>query len=240
MRGVNKYIVVLLSAIFAIGAIVIGMKYSSSKIPKDTTVSSGLVENSTTLTVNDLFLDQNHVFLAEDITDSYIDKVKETVDESDSEALNLLNTAIQKWSIQKALNQLFTAPALIGSRIVADPIFADGVTTADKQGVSDAVASSGMADEFTAAVQSILGGSTTSTSGSGTGTSAVARERLSLLVVNGVVTSDFTLETYNNARDAVAALPIGDDRTELAAELKLVENAMTQMGVLFEPLEPAY
>ncbi|WP_314063056.1 hypothetical protein [uncultured Vagococcus sp.] len=238
MRGVNKYIVVLLSAIFAMGAIVIGMKYSSSKIPKDTTATSSVAEKPTSLSVNDLFLDQNHVFLGEDITDSYIDKVKETMDQGNQEDLGLLNSAIQKWNIQKALNQLFTTPALVGSRVTDNPTMAEGVTEADKQQVIASVASSGLTDEFATTVKNILG--TTSSSGSvETGGSAVAKERLSLLVIDGAVTSDFTLESYNNARDAIAALPMGEERTELAAQLKLVENAMDQMGVQYTPL-PAY
>lgn len=239
MRGPNKYIVVLLSAIFAIGAIMIGMKYSSSKIPKDTTVSSGVVDNSTRLTVNDLFQDQSQVFLAEDITDSYIVKVKETIDESNTEELNLLNIAVEKWAIQKQLNQLFTAPALIGSQIAETPTLVTGVTEADKQKVLTALSSSGLTDGFATAVQSILS-SGTSSSSVGTGDGAVARELLSHLVVDGAIQPDFTLETYNNARDAVAVLPLGDERKELAAQIKLVETAMTQMGVTFEPLEPAY
>ncbi|MBP1041293.1 hypothetical protein I6N95_09765 [Vagococcus sp. BWB3-3] len=240
MRGVNKYIVVLLSAVFAFGAIIVGMKYSSSKIPKDTTTSSSAVEKTTNLSVNDLFLDQNHVFLGEDITDSYIDKVKETVDQGNQEEVALLNSAIQRWTIQKALNQLFTAPALIGSRVVESPTLAEGVTEADKQQVVASVDSSGITDEFATTVKEILG-ATTSTSGSGnlSGDSAVAQERLSHLVVDGVVMPDFTLESYNNARDAIAALPMGEERTELAAQLKLVENAMDQMGVQYTPL-PAY
>lgn len=240
MRGVNKYIVVLLSAFFAVGAIVIGMKYSSSKIPKDTTANSSVVEKPTNLSVNDLFLDQSHVFLAEDITDSYIDKVKETTDAENTDELTLLNSAIQKWAIQKRLNQLFTTPALVGSRVVESPVLADGVTAADKQEVVASVDSSGITDEFATTVKKILGGNGTSTSG-GMGDSAVASEKLNRLFTSpGAVNPNLQIDDYDSARDEIASLPAGADRDSLVAQLRVVENTLTAWGSSFTPLPASY
>lgn len=241
MRGVNKYIVVLLSALFAVGAIVIGMKYSSSKIPKDTTANSSAVEKPTNLSVNDLFLDQSHVFLAEDITDSYIDKVKEMTAADNTEALTLLNSAIQKWTIQKQLNQLFTTPALIGSRVVESPTLAEGVTSADKQLVIASVDSSGITDDFAVTVKNILGSDGTSTTGSGAGDNTVAAEKVNRLFTSpGVVNPNIQIDDYDSARDEIASLPAGSERDSLVAQLRVVENTLTAWGSNFTPLPATY
>lgn len=234
MRGANKYVIVLISAVFAIGAIFAGMIYSKAKLPKEDaaaeTSTSSNEETTKVVTIEDLFYDSTHVFLAEKVSDDLIENVKESVSD-DQGQLNLLNNAITKWNVQKRLNVLFEEPVLKGNKVNEKAKEVATVTQADKDLVLTEVIASGINDGFALAVQSVLGRTATSGSaGAGTADVQEAQRKLQVVVNEGQVVEGFSLEGYIAARDAINRLTDGTEKTKLLAGLKLVEDVLVSMG----------
>ena len=262
MRGFNKYLLLILAAAFAVGSILIGMKYSANKqSPAATTetVTKSKNQQAANKSVDGLFLNQDHVFLSEDISDELISQVETTVKKEDAADVSLFEAAKVKWDIQKSLNDLFEQPALVGSTVTANVHYKDSVSASDKETVSDKLSQSGISDEFANKVAVILNstygtGSTSATTTTSSSEGAKkntdlsllnpsesdsfevshAKEQLSHVVHNGEVVSGFTMEGYQNAKEAVAVVPVGKVKDLMTSQLKLVETAMDNMGISYE------
>lgn len=264
MRGFNKYLLLILAAAFAVGSILIGMKYSANKQSPATTTETITAKtnknkDSANKSVSGLFLNQDHVFLKEDISDELITQAEGTLNKNDADEVKLFETAKVKWEIQKSLNNLFEQPALVGGTVTANAHYKQGVSASDKEAVSQKLSQSGISDEFANKVAVILNstygaGSTNSTSSTssseGTHTNtdlslltpsesdtfevSRAKEQLSHVVHNGEVVSGFTMEGYQNAKEAIAVVPAGEVKDVMVSQLKLVETAMDNMGITYE------
>ena len=256
MGRLKKYLMVVVAAAFALVSIGIGLKYSEARQPKENVAmtatgqeESGEPKKKKGLTGEALFLDDTHVFLAEDITDAYLEVVRKGVD-GDEAQIKLVDQAKAKWAIQKALNQLYSKPVLVGSRHITDATLAEGTSEAAKQEVANALSASGINDDFAKLVTEILGkkGTASEHGSSTTGNSTVslapnaadssevqaAKEQLAHVVENGAVIPGFTMDGYLNAKRAISSVPEGEMKQALLSQLAIVETAMTNMGISYE------
>lgn len=255
MRGINKYLMVGLALLFAVGSIVIGMNYSSRRITQADTkkvvkeTKQTKAKKSPQKEADVLFFDQEHIFLAEDITDTYVDVVASKIDQKDQDEVALFEEGKLKWSIQKALNELFTEPVLVGDR-VTEASYKDTTTEEKKTAVATMLTGSGLNDEFATTVSKILGqeGKVAEVDQEDKKVDATlvapnlddspeiqnAKTQLAYVVQNGEVVSGFTMEGYDLAKSAIAAVPAGDVKQALVEQLRLVETAMTNMGISYE------
>ena len=259
MRGFNKYLLLVLAAAFAVGSILIGMKYSANKqspVTTTETMASNKDKNTVNQSVSSLFLNKDHVFLSENISDELVNQVEGSLNHNDADDVSLFEVAKVKWSIQKHLNDLFEQPALVGSKVTANAHYKEDVSASDKETVKEELSQSGISDEFANKVAVILNstygtGSTTSTSSSEGGKTSGnlsllnpsesdtfevgrAKEQLSHVVHNGEVVSGFTMEGYQHAKEAIATVPAGEVKDVMVSQLKLVETAMDNMGISYE------
>ena len=54
-----------------------------------------------------------------------------------------------------------------------------------------------------------------------------------MIIYDGQVQSDFTLDDYYNAKAAVDALPEGDEKNLLLTQITQIQEALTNMGVSY-------
>lgn len=61
----------------------------------------------------------------------------------------------------------------------------------------------------------------------------VAQQFIDVIIVDGQVRSDFTLDDYYAAETAVNALSEGSEKTALLAKIEQIQTALTNMGVSY-------
>ncbi len=60
-----------------------------------------------------------------------------------------------------------------------------------------------------------------------------AEELISRILVQGQVQSDFTLDDYKAAKEAVTNLPSTPTKTDLEEQIRQIETALTNMGIAY-------
>ena len=60
-----------------------------------------------------------------------------------------------------------------------------------------------------------------------------AQQLIGVIIYDGQVQSDFTLDDYYNAKAAVDALPEGDEKNLLLTQITQIQEALTNMGVSY-------
>lgn len=62
---------------------------------------------------------------------------------------------------------------------------------------------------------------------------AVAQQLINVIIINGQVQSDFTLDDYHAAKNAVDALAASSEKDALSAQITQIETALTNMGISY-------
>ncbi|MGX7031186.1 hypothetical protein [Vagococcus zengguangii] len=170
----KSFLILLLSAIFALGSIVIGVKYSKDQTEKLTanlvgeTISTeknktNEKQTKTTnentdnkLSAEDLYLNDKHVYLAKKISDKKISEVKKVVKDSE-EQLMLVENAKTKWAALKEVNNLFNDNVLKGDK-VTEASFKDETNETDIERVRNIIEETLSDDAFKTTLLAILSG----------------------------------------------------------------------------------
>lgn len=243
MKIQKKYVVVLLSAVFAVASIIAGVQYSRSRAAKiDKEVS--VTENngggkSTKAQVSDLYLNENFIYLAKDIDDDMLAQAKETIGD-DEQARILYDQAQEKWGVLKGLKQLFKTAPLKGDKVDEAAKIKAEVTNQDVVTVRK-MTDSLPNDEFKTTVTNILSNvnvqDTNSTNTSSSSQEQVnsaevtsAQQQLQTVYMNGALVENPSLVNYYAARTAINALPDSSEKDALVAELIAAYEALIALG----------
>ncbi|WEG73372.1 cell division site-positioning protein MapZ family protein [Vagococcus intermedius] len=142
MRNLNKYLIVGVSFLFAVGAISIGMWYSQAQTSKIVTkkpvevidkkkktvkeeIEKDNSEPKANLDLEEYYAEPEHVFLAESLTDDKINEIKEKLKDYSKEDQQAFERIGDKWEIQKELNDMFDSPILLGGNFLEANVKSD-------------------------------------------------------------------------------------------------------------------
>lgn len=240
MNKGNKLIWLLLSIVFAVGAIVFGSMYDNKK--KDDLVKEVGVSDTKTgkMTLSSLYFDKSKIYLAKGTTKQQISSMEKTAKSKEDKAM--VEDLNHKVDVQTRLNQLFEEPVLVGNKFKEDvPLNKDSSKEELDSLVSDVSELNKKENPFYESVLTYLSNANgKSSSGSGSssasgkaGSAEKAQEFIDEIIVDGAVRSDFTLEQYHNAKNAVDSLPAGSDKTDLMKQIEQIETALTNMGISY-------
>ena len=248
----KSFLILLLSAVFALCSIVFGMKHSkdetekitanlvgetlSTKSDKKTKKNKDKAVNN--LSADDLYLDANHVYLAKKISDKKISDVKKAVKGSDDQ-LELVESAKNKWAALKEVNNLFSENVLKGDKLTEATLKSE-TNDSDTERVRNIIEETLPDDGFKKALLAVLSGDEASYTDEASeqtvdesndnednSDSSYAESLVSVLVNDeGVRPSmEFTYEDYANAVNAVNSLSEGETKDYLNGQLAKVLEA---------------
>lgn len=248
----RKSFLVLLSAVFAVGSIFLGVQYSNKsnrelvgEVEQDKTSSkdskkskdANKKETAKKITAISLFLDSDKVFLATNINDDQLSKVRKEIKGNASEQ-QIFDEAEEKWKVLKEVNQLFDGNVLKGKEVQKATLKKD-VNASDIERVSSIINDKLKEDGFSKKLLAIINEDNTETEDlssldfESNSDIAYAKSLVDGIVKNGEVITGFTMEGYQNANGAVQALIDSPEKTYLQEQIKKVEDAMTAMGITY-------
>lgn len=243
MKKNRKILWLLISFVFAIGAIVLGKWYEQSfsqnarQEKNQHEAAQGNLEGPS-VDVRTLFDKDDIIYLAEDISESKISKVESALKEAnDKDSMSQLNDAKTRYENQKQFNSLFEKPVLKGKTFSKDGQLKQATTDNDVQRVLNEIAKADSKDAFYTGMTSYINSVRSSSPKQSSDSSASgvsANQALQAIVVDEQVQDGFTMEQYVVARDAVRALPEGEEKNQLIGELEKVQTALTNMGIQYE------
>lgn len=239
MNKGNKLIWLFLSIIFAVGAIVFGSMYDNKKkddLVKEVGVSDTKVGK---MTLSSLYFDKEKVFLAKGTTKQQISSMEKTA--KTKEDKKMVEDLKNKVDVQTRLNQLFKEPVLVGDKFKENIPLKKDYNKADFDSlVSDVTEFNKKENPFYKSVLNYLSkvdtsivSETESNDSEKTGSAQKAQEYIDEIIVDGAVRSDFTLEQYHTAKDAVDSLPSGDEKDSLMGQIEKIQTALTNMGITY-------
>ncbi|MDT2834377.1 hypothetical protein P7H70_09920 [Vagococcus carniphilus] len=236
MNKGNKLIWLFLSIAFAVGAIVVGSMYDNKK-KEDLVKEVGVEEGSKEMTLSSLYFDKSKVFLAKGTTEQKINIMEKSA--KNDEDKKMVKDLKQRIEVQTRFNDLFEEPVLVGNKFKEKVSMKNDNKKEDIDNlVSDASSLNKKEDPFYEGVLTYLataGGSdgkeTTHTEKSGN--AQKAQEIINMIIVDGAVQSDFTLEQYYAAKQEVDGLPEGAEKTELMQQITQIQTALTNMGITY-------
>lgn len=262
MKGNGKYLILLFSFVFSVSVTVLGWQHSKNQqkiVDNEVLAASEKEFTSTdqdaTDALNALYLDDEHIYLAQSISDSTIDLATEKVNSlSDGSVKNNLlgnlTDVNKRWTLIKATNQLFDMPVISGNTVNSSVKLKSSTTKTDIDSVQTQINNSGINDEFTNSVKSIISlandeyedASVEATSSSTIATNSssssedselnkTAQSAIDKLVKNGTVVTEFTMDDYKNAKNTIDMLPSGEAKDEFLEKLALVQKRMSDMGL---------
>lgn len=260
MKGNGKYLILLFSFVFSVSVTVLGWQHSKNqqKIVDNEVLAASEKKVSTTDqgatdAVNALYLDDNHIYLSQSISDSTIDLASEKVNSLSegnvkNNLLGNLTDVKKRWSLIKAANQLFDMPVISGDTVNSSVKVKSSISSSDIDSVQTQIDSSGINDSFTNSLDTVLdlayddigditneltssSSSLTNSSSEDTELTRTAQTAIDKLIKNGTVVSDFTMDDYRTAKTAIDALPSGDAKDGFLEKLALVQKRMSDMGL---------
>lgn len=236
MNKGNKLIWLFLSIVFAVGAIVVGSMYDNKK-KEDLVKEVSVGENSDELTLSSLYFDKNKVFLAKGTTEQKINIMSKKA--KSDEDKKMVKDLKQRVEIQTRFNDLFEEPVLVGNKFKEKvPMKKDNDKEDVDNLVSDASSLNKKENPFYEGVLTYLSTANSSeedktTHIEKTGDAQKAQELINMIIVDGAVQSDFTLEQYYAAKQEVDGLPEGSEKTELMQQITQIQTALTNMGITY-------
>ena len=242
------FLLLIISIVFAVSSIFAGWTYAEKR---DQSTLSGKEKIGTTqkktsntkknqpvenVTIEDLFSDEDHIYLNEQLTSEMLKAAKKQLPE---EQQTLVDQANAKFNVLQTVAKLFNETPLKGASLNDNAKMMDDVSEEEIKSILELInglPQDGFSDDLKKIVtneeeiEEVDSQSWDMTQGD----VAYAAQMLDNVVKDGKVISGFTMEAYQNARTAIDALPEGSDKKAMKKELKKVEDAMTSMGIPFE------
>lgn len=199
-----------------------------------------------------VYLTDSHDFLQPDLTADQLTTARsgadQIIDQAEREEIEkLINIAGMKLAILNDVNALYASPVLKGDEIDSHAKLKDGKTAADVEDMKKKVEEESNGDAFYQKILAILGShpeveGTASPQASTEQDAAAdhpenvanARQLVETIVKDGKMNPDFTMEQYEQARDAVKSLPEGPQKQELSKDIETIQNALKNMGIAYE------
>lgn len=252
-----KYLAVILSGVFAVGSVFIGSVYAKKRnqeIVSSAVVASPKSDQTKRPVANSnshpsdilkkVYLNDQNVFLLPGLTADQLsvarneaEKIEDLTVREETEAL--INAAGAKLTILNDLNALYSTPVLNGDAVDNNAVLKEDKSQNDVEELKKRVEDESNDDAFYHKVLEILGSHPEVSGGTVQNTNqsadaANARRLIEVIVKDGKIHSDFTMEQYEQARNAVKSLPDGSEKEELMKDIRIIQSALKNMGVSYE------
>lgn len=237
----SRMFILLFAMIFAVGSIVFGYQYNEKKqkqyskeevvkeVPKKEAKPESLTEK-----IDELYVKEANDFLTENAATGDLSQLeKEVTDSKQTEVKEYMEKTLDKQKVIIALNDLFVTPALTNNHF--DPQ-AELKPDVEQTNINQVGNWTNMQDEdlFYSGIHNYLSERGLLQEDVNQVSASQIQEWLNMIMSEGIVVNDFTLEQYDQIRSAVEALPRGSEKESLSQELIKLQESLDLMGVSYE------
>lgn len=240
--GKNSRIVILLLAMmFAVGSVFLGYQYnkkrekeySKEEVTKETTKQES-TEGSLTHTIDVLYVKDEKDFLIEQAVMGDLSQLeKEVNDSKQPDVKEYMKQTLDKQKLTQSFNDLFVTPALTDNHFNPDAELKGDVEQANIDQVVSLTTTENE-DLLSSGINSYLSERGLIQDDLNQVSATQVQEWVNMIMSNGVVVNDFTLEQYYQINDAIRALPAGVEKEALTQDLVKLQESLDLMGVSYE------
>lgn len=237
----SRIFILLFAVLFAVGSVFFGYQYNKTRekeYSKEDEKKELTTKESTQTSLKDkidmLYVTDEKDFLTEKAVIGDLSQLeKEVSDSKQTEVKEYMKETLDKQKVTMALNDLFVTPALTNNQF--DPQ-AELKPDVEQTSINQVGNWTNTQDEdlFYSGIHNYLSERGLLQDDLNQVSATQVQEWVNMIMSDGVVVNDFTLEQYDQIRNAIAALPVGQDKELLTQDLIKLQESLDLMGVSYE------